>query len=43
MEKPDDVLAIVVTDLDDEPVGVLEKWSDEAWFYAPVEDFEDLN
>lgn len=36
-EKPDDIFSIVLTDQDDEPVGVLEKWSGGMWVWAEVD------
>jgi len=44
-DKPEQVMviAVVVTDEDDDPAGVLEKWSGDGWFYAPAEDLVDLN
>lgn len=43
MDDPDSSFSIVVTDMDGEPVGVLEKWSEDGWFWAKIDDFKDLN
>jgi hypothetical protein len=37
-EVPEKIISVVVEDEDDEPTGVLEKWSAEAWFYASADD-----
>jgi hypothetical protein len=41
--EPEQVIAVVVTDEDDDPAGVLEKWSGDGWIYAPAEDLVELN
>lgn len=42
-EKPDDIVATVITDVNDDVAGVLEKWTDEAWIFARAEDLEQIN
>jgi hypothetical protein len=39
---PDDAISIVIEDQDDEPHGLLEKWGDDAWIYAPVDALREL-
>jgi hypothetical protein len=41
--KPERPVAVVVTDEDNEPAGVLEKWSSEGWIYADADSLEQLN
>lgn len=41
-DKPEKVISIVVTDQDDDPVGVLEKWSGDAWIYADAESLVEM-
>lgn len=41
--KPSKIISVVVTDKEQNPVGILEKWSSEAWFYAEEDDLMDLN
>jgi hypothetical protein len=41
--EPENVIAVVVTDEENEPSGILEKWSSDAWIYADADDLEDLN
>jgi len=36
-DKPNKVISIVVTDQENEPAGILEKWNSEAWIYADAE------
>ena len=33
-DVPNKPISVVVTDENNEPAGVLEKWGPEAWFYA---------
>jgi len=40
---PERVTAVVVTDKEDDPAGVLEKWSADAWIYAETDSLIDLN
>ena len=40
---PEQVIAVVVTDEDNEPAGVLEKWSADAWIYADADSLRELN
>lgn len=42
-DKPDNILSIVVTDEEDEPAGVLEKWTGDAWIYADADSLRNLN
>lgn len=42
-DPPEDVVAAVITDVDDDPAGVLEKWSDSAWIFADADSLYDLN
>lgn len=41
--EPEKVIAVVLTDEDDDPAGVLEKWSPDAWIYADADALRDLN
>lgn len=41
--EPEKVIAVVVTDQENELSGILEKWSSDAWIYADADDLEDLN
>jgi hypothetical protein len=42
-DEPAEVIAVVVTDEDNEPCGVLEKWSANAWIYADADSLVELN
>lgn len=42
-DEPEKIISIVVTDEDDDPAGVLEKWSADCWMYAPAEDLVEIN
>jgi hypothetical protein len=42
-DKPAEVISVVVTDEENDPAGLLEKWSGDGWFYAPAEDLVELN
>lgn len=42
-DKPNEVISIVVTDEDDEPIGLLEKWNGDAWFYVETDSLKDTN
>jgi hypothetical protein len=35
--KPETVISIVVTDREDYPCGMLEKWNGSAWIYASAD------
>lgn len=41
--EPEEVTAVVVSDRDDNPAGVLEKWSDAAWIYADADALQELD
>lgn len=41
--EPEKVISVVITDEDDDPVGVLEKWSGEAWIYADADSLKEIN
>lgn len=40
--RPDRVIAVVVTDEENEPSGILEKWSANAWIFADADSVEPL-
>lgn len=40
---PDEVISVVVSDENGDPVGVLEKWYGDAWFYADADSLRNLN
>ena len=42
-KEPNNIIAVVVTDEDDSPAGVLEKWSAGAWIYCEAGDLVSLN
>jgi hypothetical protein len=37
----DDVKQVTVSDINDEPMGVLEQWAEDAWIFARVEDLQE--
>jgi hypothetical protein len=39
-DRPARVIAVVVSDEDNEPSGILEKWSKTAWIYADADSVE---
>lgn len=39
-DKPDSIIAVVVTDQHGDPAGVLEKWSGDAWIYCDADDVQ---
>lgn len=41
--EPQSAVAVVVTNQEDEPCGVLEKWGSEAWMYADKDALIELN
>ena len=41
--EPQSTVAVVVTNQEDEPCGVLEKWSGDAWIYADEDAVMRLN
>lgn len=41
--SPEKVISFVVTDREDNPSGVLEKWNADAWIYAETDSLIDLN
>jgi hypothetical protein len=43
VDVPNHVISVVVTDIDGEPAGVLEKWNADAWIWAEDDDLHDLN
>lgn len=42
-DDPVKPISLVVTDEDNDPAGVLEKWSSNGWIYASADDLIDLN
>jgi len=42
-DEPEQVISVVVTDEEDEPAGVLEKWGADAWIYADADTLQNLN
>lgn len=41
--EPEDIISLVVSNEEDNPVGLLEKWSGDAWIYASTDILVDLN
>jgi hypothetical protein len=42
-DEPERVIAVVVTDEENEPAGILEKWSSDAWIYADADSLRETN
>jgi len=40
---PEKAISVVVTDKENDPAGVLEKWSADAWIYADADSVKELN
>jgi hypothetical protein len=41
--KPEKIISVVVTNKENDPVGVLEKWNADAWIYAKTDSLIDIN
>jgi hypothetical protein len=42
-EEPEQIIAVVVTDEENDPSGVLEKWGSDCWIYADADSLRELN
>lgn len=43
VNSPQTAILLVVTDEEQNPAGLLEKWTSEAWIYASTDSLVDLN